>query len=167
MKINKEDFKKLISECINEVINEEANLAVSELDAIFTYAKQLKEMVSDQTELEDWQKSKITLAKAYLESVFSSLHHSVDTDGDMDADDSGELPQPDSKESNDLGDIETDSFSDIKETNKCNTGCKCEKCSKVKEGNDKVKKYIQATPSSSSSGNKSEKKKISKIFKKS
>jgi hypothetical protein len=62
---------------INESINEEASMAAGELDAIAHYVNHLKQLVNDDSNLEDWQKSKITLAKSNLESVFSSLNHSV------------------------------------------------------------------------------------------
>jgi hypothetical protein len=116
-----------------ESINEEASMAAGELDAIAHYVEHLKQFVTDDSNLEDWQKAKITLAHHYLESVFSNLNHnqggSTETPGTGAA---TELPMP-------VGDEQGESEeSDEEETQMermHEAGCKCKQCGskKVKE----------------------------------
>jgi hypothetical protein len=56
-------------------MSEEARMASSDLDAISHYLEHLKQMISDQSELEDWVKAKINIAKENLNTVFNYLNH--------------------------------------------------------------------------------------------
>jgi hypothetical protein len=64
------------------VVGEEASMAAGDLDRIEHYTKHLKQLVNDDSELEDWVKAKLTLASSNLESVFGYLNHNNKSDGD-------------------------------------------------------------------------------------
>jgi hypothetical protein len=73
--MTKDDLKKLIQETIQETIKEEASMAVSDLEMIGHMHEHLKELIKDDSELEDWVKAKLTMACANLISVFKYLNH--------------------------------------------------------------------------------------------
>lgn len=59
MKITKSQFKSLVTECLNEAIQEETtSIAAHELEAIEQYVQTLEELITTKT-LEDWQNQKL------------------------------------------------------------------------------------------------------------
>lgn len=75
--MTKNELKQLIKETVNEVVSEEARMSASELDSILHHANELKQhgLVTDESNLEDWVKAKLTIASQNLISVFNYLSH--------------------------------------------------------------------------------------------
>ena len=73
--MTKKELKNLIKETISEVVSEEARMATSDLEAAHHYIEHLQELVNDNSELEDWVKAKINIAKENLRSAFEYLSH--------------------------------------------------------------------------------------------
>jgi hypothetical protein len=75
--MKKSELKQLIKSVLNETISEEARMSASELDSILRHANELKEhgLVTDESNLEDWVKAKLTIANQNLISVFNYLNH--------------------------------------------------------------------------------------------
>jgi hypothetical protein len=75
--MKKSELKQLIKSVLNETISEEARMAASDLDSILHHANEIKEheLVTDEAELEDWVKAKLTIANQNLISVFNYLSH--------------------------------------------------------------------------------------------
>lgn len=75
MKITKARLKQIIME---EMQNEgggrgEGSMADSQLNRIADLAKMIDDLVSDETNLEEWVESKITMAHSYLSAVLNYL----------------------------------------------------------------------------------------------
>jgi len=84
--IDKKHGKKLQEmwaawESKNQPVSEEASMAAGDLDAIEHYIGHLKQLVNDDSDLEDWVKAKLTLASSNLQSVFGYLNHAAKTNG--------------------------------------------------------------------------------------
>jgi hypothetical protein len=73
--MKKSELKNLIKEAISEVVSEEARMATSDLEAASHYIEHLQELVNNDSELEDWVKSKINIAKENLRTAFEYLSH--------------------------------------------------------------------------------------------
>ena len=73
--MTKKELKNLIKETISEVVKEEAHMTTSDLEAAHHYIEHLQELVNDNSELEDWVKAKINIAKENLRSAFEYLSH--------------------------------------------------------------------------------------------
>jgi len=75
--MTKNELKQLIREAIQENIREEASMSAGELDSILHHANELKQhgLVTDESNLEDWVKAKLTIASQNLISVFNYLSH--------------------------------------------------------------------------------------------
>lgn len=65
----------------NQPISEEASMAAADLDAIEHYIGHLKQLIHDDSDLEDWIKAKLTMAKSNLSSVFANLNHAAKSSG--------------------------------------------------------------------------------------
>ena len=84
MKINKSRLVEIIKEEIslaktNEVcgIDEEGGMASRQLKHIAQYALELSDMIQDDTQLESWVQSKITLAEDYMSKVKHYLENEL------------------------------------------------------------------------------------------
>lgn len=66
-----------------ENVDEDAQMAASDLDSILHHANEIKSLnlVTDESELEDWIKAKLTIANQNLISVFNYLNHQATSDG--------------------------------------------------------------------------------------
>jgi antitoxin component HigA of HigAB toxin-antitoxin module len=77
MKINESKLKKIIAEEMAAIedkqyfdhIDEEGEMAKRQLEQLAEYASELASMLGDDTQLEGWVQSKITLAKDYISKV--------------------------------------------------------------------------------------------------
>jgi len=83
--MTKNELKQLIREAIQENIREEASMSAGELDSILHHATELKQhgLVTDESNLEDWVKAKLTIASQNLISVFNYLSHEQGNTGGM------------------------------------------------------------------------------------
>lgn len=73
--MKKSELRNLIKEAISEVVSEEAKMATSDLEAARHYIEHLGELVNDNSDLEDWVKAKINIAKENLRTAFEYLSH--------------------------------------------------------------------------------------------
>jgi hypothetical protein len=76
MKITKEQLKKIIKEELEKVDEGdygEGSMARSQLARTAELAIMIKDMISDDTNLEEWVESKITKANDYLSSVINYM----------------------------------------------------------------------------------------------
>jgi antitoxin component HigA of HigAB toxin-antitoxin module len=77
MKINESKLKKIIAEEMAAIedkqyfdhVDEEGQMAKRQLEQLAEYANELASMLGDDTQLEGWVQSKITLAKDYISKV--------------------------------------------------------------------------------------------------
>lgn len=94
MKISKEKLKKIIKEelelaSVNSPmqemaeIDEEGRMAKRQLTDIHEYSGKLVQMLDDNTQLEAWVQSKITLAADYIKTVKHYLEYEM-KNGEMD-----------------------------------------------------------------------------------
>ena len=126
MKITKTELKSIINECINEVVNEEARMAASDLDSIIHHANELKQLnaITDDANVEDWIKAKLTIAKENITAVFNYYNH--DTAGQSpDSTDAGEEPVSAIKPvgaTDDAGEDSEQEVEPIAEGSKCSCG---------------------------------------------
>ena len=84
MKINKKQLVEIIKEEISLAktnegcgIDEEGQMAGRQLRRIAKYALELSEMIQDDTQLESWVQSKITLAEDYVSKVKHYLENEL------------------------------------------------------------------------------------------
>jgi len=86
MKITKARLKQIIMEELQSEGDSrgEGSMADSQLNRIADFAKMIDEMVSDDTNLEEWVESKITKAHDYLSAVLNHLKgEEMDAQEDM------------------------------------------------------------------------------------
>ena len=86
MKITKARLKQIIMEELQSEGDSrgEGSMADSQLNRIADFAKMIDEMVSDDTNLEEWVESKITKAHDYLSAVLNHLKgEQMDAQEDM------------------------------------------------------------------------------------
>jgi len=77
MKINESRIKEIIAEEMAAIedklhvdhVDEEGNMAKRQLEHLAQYASELASMLEDNTQLESWVQSKITLAQDYISKV--------------------------------------------------------------------------------------------------
>lgn len=86
--MSKQRIKEYVKKLVNEVIEEEASMAASDLDSIIHHANELKQLnaITDDAELEDWIKAKLTIASQNLIAVFNNLNHESDNTKIQDTD---------------------------------------------------------------------------------
>jgi len=85
MKIGKKDLIRIIKEEISvqntrKIHDEEGNMAKNQLFKLQKYAKILHDNLDDNTELESWVQSKITLAADYIGKVMHYLEYELNLD---------------------------------------------------------------------------------------
>ena len=94
MKINESKLKKIIAEEMAAIedkqyfdhVDEEGQMAKRQLEQLAEYANELASMLGDDTQLEGWVQSKITLAKDYI----SKVKHYLEDELEMEAPGCGE-----------------------------------------------------------------------------
>ena len=148
--MSKQKIKEYVKKLVTEMIEEEASMAASDLDSIIHHANELKQLnaITDEAELEDWIKAKLTLANQHLIAVFDNLNHkhgSTKTqDNDADDADDAQMEKCDagcdcekcsSVDEKCDADCDCEKCSSVDE--KCDAGCDCEKCSSVDESKEK------------------------------
>ena len=82
---------KSVKECYTEAVLEilqqqNSSMSMGALKQLNSDAKELKIMLQNTDQLEDWVKAKLTLAGSNLQSVFGYLNHAAKTNGQHDAD---------------------------------------------------------------------------------
>ena len=88
MKINESKIKKIINEEMMMLddknhmdhVDEEGGMAKSQLYKMAKYAMMLHDALEDETQLEAWVQSKITIASEYLGKVKHYLEYEMDLD---------------------------------------------------------------------------------------
>ena len=73
MKITKTQLRQIIEEEINALAEEEEGegyMAVSQLEYMKEIIPKIQQYVNDESDLEEWIESKLTLAKEYIETVY-------------------------------------------------------------------------------------------------
>jgi antitoxin component HigA of HigAB toxin-antitoxin module len=87
MKINESRLKKIIAEEMAAIedkqyfdhVDEEGEMAKRQLEQLAAYAIELASMLGEDTQLEGWVQSKITLAKDYISKVKHYLEDELGT----------------------------------------------------------------------------------------
>lgn len=142
MKLTKQELKGIINECINEIVNEEARMAASDLDSILHHANELKQLgaITDDANVEDWIKAKLTVAKENITAIFNYYNH--DASGDSpDADDAGSEPVSAINPVGATADAGEDTGEEVEDIGEsCGSDCDCKKCSNKME--ERKKKWI-------------------------
>tara|TARA_R100001509_G_scaffold163080_2_gene136536 strand:+ start:1446 stop:1865 length:420 start_codon:yes stop_codon:yes gene_type:complete len=85
MKINENKLKKIINEemmmidggCGPDFVDEEGGMAKSQLYNLAKYAMMLHDALDDETQLESWVQSKITIASEYMSKVKHYLEYEM------------------------------------------------------------------------------------------